>query len=171
MARNMSWTVFLGFGLIGKSRQGKPILGYSDTEAVKLDFDDITFKNVKYWANRTVKLFKLGGYIILKSSKKSYHVVFDKTVSWTQNMMIVAWVALHSKNRGLTIWFIMQAIKKSSTLRVSNKNKKTSSRIVHRYGKQDTEIQEFLAYRKHIKHIIRHIQKQHRSLSLIYPHV
>jgi hypothetical protein len=30
--------VMKGFGLTGKSRQGKPILGYSDTETVKLDF-------------------------------------------------------------------------------------------------------------------------------------
>lgn len=155
--------VMKGFGLTKMSHQGKPILGYSDTETVKLDFDDTTFRNVKYWANRALVWFKLGGYVILRSSEKSYHVVFDKTVSWTQNMMIVAWVALHSQNRGLVVWFIMQAIKKSSTLRISNKLKKHSPRIVYKYGKQNTQIQEFLAYRKHIKHIVRLLEKQQEN--------
>lgn len=151
------------FGLTEKLRQGKPILGYSDIETVKLDFDDTTFKNAKYWAERAMKWFKLGGYIILKSSKKSYHVLFNKTVSWTQNMKVVAWVALHSQNRGLIIWFIMQSIKKSSTLRVSTKKKKPSPRIVYRYGEQDTQIEEFLAYRKQIKRIVRLLEKRQEN--------
>ena len=156
-----------GFGLTKKLRQGKPILGYTDTETVKLDFDDTTFKNVKYWAERTLKWFKLGGYIILKSSKKSYHVIFNKTVSWTQNLKVVAWVALHAQNRGLVKWLLMQCIKKSSTVRISNKNKKSPPRLVYSHGKQDKQIQEFLEYRKHIKHIMRAVEKQQEKDGLV----
>jgi len=61
-----------------------------------LDFDYMPFKSVRYWALRTLKWFKLGGFLILKSSRECYHVVFDRTVSWTENMRIVAWLCLQS---------------------------------------------------------------------------
>lgn len=141
--------------------QAKPIFGYTDTETVKLDFDDTTFKKVKYWAERAMNWFKLGGYIILKSSKNCYHVVFDRSVSWTENMSIVAWVALQCKNRGLVKWTLMQAIKQSSTLRISRKGKKHSPRIVKREGIQDNEIGNFLEKRKNIKKIQKRMEKQH----------
>ena len=156
------------FGLTKKLSQGKPILGYSDTETVKLDFDDTTFKNVKYWSERSMKWFKLGGYIILKSSKNSYHVLFNKSVSWAKNMKVVAWVALQSKNRGLIKWSLMQAIKQSSTLRFSAKGKKPAPRIVMRNGKQDKEIQNFLEYRKHITKAIKKIgTKQEKRILIV----
>lgn len=136
-----------------------PILGITDDETVMLDFDNTSFKWVKYWALRACRWFKLNGFIILKSSKNCYHVVFDRKVSWRKNMHIVAWVCLLSKHRKLTRWFIMQCIKeKGSTLRVSpksgNPNPKPSPRVVYRYGKQDGQIREFLNYRKMLKNII-----------------
>jgi len=73
------------------------ILGYSDEETVKLDFDQMPFSKVKYWASRALERFKLQGFIILKSSKNCYHVIFDKTLSWTENMSVVAWIALLSQ--------------------------------------------------------------------------
>jgi hypothetical protein len=42
--------------------------------------------------------FKLEGFIILKSSENNYHVVFNRRVSWPENMKIVAWVSLLSHN-------------------------------------------------------------------------
>ena len=56
---------------------------------------------------------------IIKSSENCYHVVFNRGVSWSENMRIVAWVSLLSHNRGLLRWFVMQCIKESSTLMVS----------------------------------------------------
>ena len=47
-----------GDGLKKKSK-AKPLLGYSDTETVKLDFDDASFRKVKYWAFRTMRRFRL----------------------------------------------------------------------------------------------------------------
>ena len=131
------------------------ILGYTDTETVKLDFDETDFKNVKHWAERTMNWFKLNGYIILKSSKNCYHVIFNQTVTWTQNMRTVAWVALHSKNKGLLKWLLMQCIKQSSTVRISPKREKPSPRIVYRHGKQDQQIKDFIEYRQIIKKIIK----------------
>ena len=78
--------------------------------------------------------------------------------SWTENVRIMAWVCLMSKHRKLTGWFILQCIKKGSTLRVSPKNQKPSPRIVYRYGKQDKQIRSFLDYRNLIKRIIRGLE-------------
>ena len=131
----------------------KPIIGFSDTETVKLDFDDASFPFVRYWALRALKWYKLRGFIVLKSSNECYHVVFDREVSWPENIRVVAWVTLLSHNKGLLKWFLMQCIKGSSTLRVSPKCEKPSPRIVHRHGKQSQNIKAFLEIRKIIKNI------------------
>jgi hypothetical protein len=136
------------------------ILGITDQETVKLDFDKTRFKTVKYWAKRTMKRFRLTGFIILKSSEKCYHVVFDKKVSWSENVRIMAWVCLMSKHEALTKWFLLQCVKKESTLRASQKYNKPEPRIVFRYGSQDGMIAEFLAYRKIVKSIIAKLQRQ-----------
>jgi len=140
------------------SNPAKPILGYTDTETVKLDFDNTTFRTVKYWALKTMKQFKLEGFIILKSSKNSYHVVFNRTVSWSENMSIVAWVTLLTGFEKLSKWLIMQCIKQSSTLRISSKIEKPSPRIVYRQGKEKGQICNFIYYRKLIKNIIRKLE-------------
>jgi hypothetical protein len=141
-------------GLTEKSKV-KPILGFSDVETVKLDFDDSRFETVRYWASRALRWFKLRGFLILKSSRNHYHVVFDREVSWSENMCVVAWVALESHNIGLIKWFLMQCIKGCSTLRVSPKKEKPSPRIVYRCGNESENIREFLKNRQLIKRISR----------------
>jgi len=142
-------------GLRGK-RNPKFILGYTDTETVMLDFGNTPLKDVKYWAMRAMKWFKLEGFIIMRSSENNYHVVFNRRVSWSENMQVVDWVALLSHNSMLEKWLIMQCIKEGSTLRVSTKGDKPSPRIVYRHGKQDGQIKEFPGYRELIKDIIKH---------------
>jgi hypothetical protein len=137
-----------------KKSDTKFVLGYTDTETVKLDFDNTSFRDVKYWAFRAMKWFRLKGFIILESSENHYHVVFNRKVSWSENMHRVAWVSLLSHNPMLEKWFLMQAIKEGSTLRVSPKTDKPGPKIVFRYGKQDKQIREFLSYRKLVKKII-----------------
>jgi hypothetical protein len=131
----------------------KFIIGFTDTETVMLDFDNTSFKDVKYWALRTMKWFNLEGFIILQSSENHYHVVFNREVSWSENMRIVAWVALLSNNPMIQRWFLMQCIKQGSTLRVSPKVGKPSPKIVFRYGKQDKQVREYLSYRRLAKNI------------------
>jgi hypothetical protein len=137
--------------LTEKSHPEPPMLGYTDKSTVKLDFDDVSFKFVKYWALRTLEWVRLRGFIVLKSSKNHYHVLFDRSVTWKKNVHAMAWVCLESKNKGLVRWFLMQCIKESSTLRLSPKKAKASPRIVFRFGNQDNEITSFLKYRKLVK--------------------
>jgi hypothetical protein len=149
-----------GFGLTEQLNPEQPMLGYTDKSTVKLDFDDVSFKGVKYWAHRTMKWFRLGGFIIIKSSKNNYHVLFDRSVSWKRNLHIVAWVALESGNPKLQKYHLMQCIKESSTLRVSAKKEKPSPRVGFRYGKQDRQIRKFLQCSKRIKRICKQLFRE-----------
>jgi hypothetical protein len=144
-----------GNGWIVTSNPASPILGYTDTETVKLDVDDTTFRYVKYWAMIALHKFRLQGVLLLKSSPRCYHVVFNRTVTWSENLRIVAWVSLVAHNMSLLKWLQMQCIKQSSTLRVSRKSVKPAPRIVFRYGRDDAQIHQFLRYRRMLKQMIR----------------
>ena len=133
----------MGFGLV-MTLNHDFILGYSDDETVMLDFDDAELDQVQYWANRATKWFELSGYLILESSPGCYHVVFDRKVDWAENMQIVAWVALLSRNEGLQRWHRMQCIKMKSTLRTGQKIVKPPPKIVVRVGKQWERISKYL---------------------------
>jgi len=84
----------------------------------------------------------------LHACMNSYHVVFDRKVSWRKNVKIMAWISLISQNAELIKWFIMQCIEEYSTLRISPKEDKKTPRIVYRHGSQNHEIKQFLKYRK-----------------------
>jgi hypothetical protein len=153
------------------------VIGITDKETVKLDFDDTPLDVVKYWTFRAMKWFKLQGFDILESSKKeytvkdgekpifklvkkSYHVIFNRKVSWKKNVHIIDWVAIESQIQKLKDYALMQGIKEGSTLRVSQKNDKPSPKVVYRYGKQDGQIKEFLSYRRMAKGIIRNCDSE-----------
>ena len=132
-------------------------LGISSTERVVLDLDDTDFKTVQYWADRALNWFNLGGYLILMSSPGCYHIVFNRSVEWPENMRVVAWVAYLSGNEGLQRWHRMQCIKMKSTLRVGPKNEKRSPRIVKRVGEQDEQIKKFIDNRNEVKKILKNL--------------
>jgi len=129
----------------------KSVLGFTDNETVKLDLDESSFKTVKCLAEKTVKRFNLKGYMILKSSKNNYHVVFDREVDWSENVSIMSWVVLVSHKPKLLKWFLLQCIRKASTLRVSSKGDKPPPRIVFRNGGSVGQIKVFLCFRSQIK--------------------
>jgi hypothetical protein len=131
----------------------KPILGFTHREIVMLDLDDTSFKSAKYWALKDMKRFNLGGFVILRSSKSHYHLVFDRYVSREDNLSVIAWVAVLSGKYELLKYLAMQCIKKSSTLRVGMKGDKPSPRVVYRHGNQSHAVKEFLRERQLIKRI------------------
>jgi len=128
------------------------ILGYTDRETVKLDLDNTDYHRVKSVVRWLMKKFNLCGFIILRSSKNSYHVVFNRTVTWEENIKIVGYaswmLANYFTNHKLMSWMCMQMIKGSSTLRVSRKFGKPRPRIIYKEGDQDNEIAAFRAYRE-----------------------
>ena len=118
-----------------------------------LDFDDTTLETVLYWARTALSMFRLEGFIIRESSENNHHVVFNSAVTWTENMSIVASIALQSGHKGLTKWFLLQARKKSMTLRWTPKGDKPSPIIVHREGKPGGQIKKFLSWERICKEL------------------
>lgn len=139
------------------------VIGNWDTKTVMLDFDNTSIGEVKLWCFRLLSWFNLDGFIILQSSKRtlkardkktgkvifshrigSYLAVFNRKVTWKENVSIMNWMALESGNVGLQNYVRMQCIKGSSTLRLSHKGKKPSPKVVFQFGNQDKRIAEFL---------------------------
>jgi len=139
------------------------IVGISDKHTVMADLDNMSFKRVKSLALLTMEKFRLNGFIILKSSPKHYHVVFDKPMRyWSSVLKVIAWMGIVGNNRNLWKWMCMQAIKGYCTLRVSPKPINSHSckpipRIVFRHGSQTNMIKEYLTFRKRILRIIKHL--------------
>lgn len=150
--------------MIRKSRAVKilALTGISDTSTPKLDLDNVTFKTAKYIAVKILRLFKskrtdiwtpnskidLEGFLIIKSSPKHYHILFNRSVLWLENIEVVAWACLMSHKIELMKWLIMQIVKGSSTLRIGKKGDKPAPRIVFHWGKQDGEIRNYLKFRR-----------------------
>jgi hypothetical protein len=130
-------------------------LGYSNQTTIKLDFDRIPLRLVKYWARRACLFFMLEGFIIFQSSYSSYHVVFNLPVTWEMNIEVICWVAIESQLEKLRDYVLLQGRKKTSTLRLGNKGEKPPPKILFRYGKQDKEIKDFLEERREIKQVYR----------------
>jgi hypothetical protein len=149
------------------NKKVKGIVGYSSTSTAMLDFDDASFKTARYWAFRILRLFRsrktdkwkpqkridLEGFLLVKSSKKHYHIVYNRTVSWIENLNVVAWACLLTHKTELMKYLVMQILKGSSTLRIGKKGDKPAPRIVFRYGKQDSEIKNYLNIRKAFRNV------------------
>lgn len=144
-----------------KSKVAKPILGYSDKSTVKLDYDNVSYGKVKKQAQRIKEWFKLEGFIILKSSKNSYHVVFDKPVVWSTNMEVMCWACFINRfHLNLVRYLVMQGIKQDSTLRIGNKRRKRIPQVVYAEGRQDNRIRNFLEYRRQILEFMRNLNEK-----------
>jgi hypothetical protein len=115
---------------------------------------------VKYWAKRASTWHKLDGFILLRSSERHYHVVFNRTVTWATNVKVMDWIALESGNLNLQKYALMQGIKKTSTLRIGNKHNKKPPKIIFRYGNQGKQIKKFLDNRNFILDSIKKLEKE-----------
>jgi len=110
---------------------------------VDLDrMDEMSAVTICQYATRR---WKLGGYILLRSSKGNYQAVFDRYIKWKDVMRILfSMVWKHRELPKLRGWCIMQAVKGSCTLRVSNKGPKAPPIVIARVGTQDHAIKEYL---------------------------
>lgn len=110
-----------------------------------------------------MKRFKLDGFIILKSSPKHYHVVFDRPKRWSEVLRIISWMGIMANNRNVWKWVCMQAIKKACTLRVSEKPTKNGvkpkPRIVYRFGGQNRQVKAYLQFKRQILRLLKHLNR------------
>lgn len=113
-----------------------------------LDLDDVSYEEAMALSFKSVKDFKLEGFALAESSRKHYHIVFNRKTSKSRVISIIASVCLETRHEGLTRWFLEQCTRGDFTLRISAKGKKPPPRIVYRHGKQDKQICEYLQFRR-----------------------
>ena len=139
------------------------IIGVSDSHTVMADLDNMCFKRVKGLAMLTMEHFRLECFIILKSSCRNYHVVFDKPMrKWSDVLRVIAWMGIMANNSNVWKWVCMQIIKKYCTLRVSPKpvnpgGFKPSPRIVYRFGSGNRMVKEFLNMRRRVLRMVKRL--------------
>lgn len=127
------------------------ILGITDRFTVMLDLDNIKFKDAKRLCILACVWYKLEGFVLLRSSRNHYHVIFNKPMkSWRKTVNIISRIAVKTKNPEVYKWVLMQIIKKASTLRISHKGNKPIPKIVYSYGKLDKQVKAFLSVRNDV---------------------
>jgi len=58
------------------------VVGFMTDKGLVIDLDNMTYKKVRYLARTLCREHKLEGYIIVRSSPRNYHVVFNRYLSW-----------------------------------------------------------------------------------------
>lgn len=128
------------------------ILGYTTAKAAVLDLDNTTLANAKEIAQGLTGRFNLEGFLVLRSSRKNYHVVFNKPLSWRIALQVIfAAGPCRKRWQGHFSWAELQAIKGAATLRIGPKGRKRPPRPVFKAGKQDKEIKDYLSLRNALK--------------------
>lgn len=61
------------------------VVGFMTGKGLILDLDNMTFKKAKWMADNLLKNYKLEGFLLVRSSEKSYHLIFNKYLSWKTN--------------------------------------------------------------------------------------
>jgi len=113
-------------------------VGFTTTKGLCLDLDDISEKKAKRLTEFLLKRYKLEGYILIKSSKKHYHVVFNRYLTWKKTLQIL--VNIHK----CLNWMLWQIKKGEITLRISTKKAKNKPVILLTKGQTDKLISDYL---------------------------
>jgi len=113
-------------------------MGFCHDKGLMLDLDNVTGRKAVSIAEALMKRYRLEGYLLIRSSEKNYHAVFNRYLSWKTIMKIVFGQYICIR------WGIHQARKGYLTLRVSRKNNKNKPKIVKKIGKTDKLISEYL---------------------------
>ncbi len=113
-------------------------IGFMTNRGVVLDLDNMTFKKAKWMAETLLKRYRLEGFVLVKSSEMSYHVVFNRYLNWRTITKI-----LFSQYEVIR-YAVFQMKEGFLTLRVSAKNGKNKPRILLTFGKQDKLIKDYM---------------------------
>lgn len=120
-------------------------IGFRTSKGLMLDFDNMTQGKARRLAQALMKRYKLEGYLLIKSSDKSYHVVFNRYLTWKTILQVVFSLVV------CITWGVHQARKGYLTLRISRKNNKNKPKIVRKVGKTDKLINEYLRAYEYFK--------------------
>ena len=113
-------------------------IGFNTDRGLMLDLDNMKFGKALWMAETLMKRHKLEGFLLIRSSSKNYHVVFNRYLSWKTITKI-----LFSQYK-CTSWAVFQMREGKLTLRVSTKNGKDKPKILRKVGKTDKLIKDYL---------------------------
>lgn len=114
------------------------VIGFMTNKGLIMDLDNMTYRKVRYLAKTLCKQHKLEGYVIVLSSPRNYHVIFNRYLQWktTTKILFSLWEVIR--------WAVFQMREGYLTLRVSRKNGQNKPKIVFKTGKTDKLIAEYM---------------------------
>jgi len=118
-------------------RQGYCI-GFDTDRGLMLDLDNMKFKKALWIARTLLRRYKLEGFLLIRSSHKNYHVIFNRYLSWKTITKI-----LFSQYEAIR-WAVFQMKQGKLTLRISKKNGRDKPKVLLKVGKTDKLIREYL---------------------------
>ena len=114
------------------------VIGFMTDRGLVLDLDNMKFRKALWIAETLLERYSLEGFLLIKSSDKNYHVVFNRYLSWKTITKIL--FSLYECLR----WGVFQMKEGQLTLRISKKNNKDKPKILLRVGKTDKLIKDYL---------------------------
>jgi hypothetical protein len=113
-------------------------IAFVTVKGVLLDLDNMTFRKAKWIAETLLKKFRLEDYLLIRSSRRSYHAVFNKYLSWKKITEVL--FSMHECIR----YAVQQMQNGHLALRISKKNGKNKPKILLKVGKTDKLITDYL---------------------------
>ena len=113
-------------------------VAFVTVKGVLLDLDNMTYRKAKCIAEKLLKRFRLEGYLLIRSSHRSYHAVFNKYLSWKKITEVL--FSMHECIR----YAVQQMQNGHLALRISPKNGKNKPKILIKTGKTNKLIKDYL---------------------------
>lgn len=113
-------------------------IAFNTNRGLMLDLDNMKFRKALWIAETLMKRYRLEGFLLIKSSNKNYHVVFNRYLSWRTITKI-----LFSQYECLR-WAVFQLREGMLTLRISEKNNRDRPKVLLKFGKTDKLIKDYL---------------------------
>lgn len=113
-------------------------IGFMTDRGLVLDLDNMKYRKALAVATDLCQKHRLEGFLLIRSSPKNYHAVFNRYLSWRTITKI-----LFSRYECVR-YGVFQMMQGKLTLRVSEKNGKNKPKIVYRVGKEDKLIKDYL---------------------------
>jgi len=122
-------------------------IGFNTNRGLMIDLDNMKYKKALWIAETLLQRYKLEGFLLIRSSHKNYHVVFNRYLSWRTITKIL--FSLHECVR----WAVFQMKEGQLTLRISKKNNKDKPKILLKAGKTDKLITDYLEIYEKFKNL------------------
>lgn len=113
-------------------------VAFVTVKGVLLDLDNMTYRKAKWITETLLKKYRLEGFLLIRSSRRSYHAVFNRYLSWKKITEVL--FSMHECIR----YAVQQMQNGHLALRISPKNGKNKPKILIETGKTDKLIKDYL---------------------------